>query len=159
MFKKIIWAVDGSESADRGLPYVRALAEQEGAALVLVHVAETFVGPRAAGVPVHIDEDEIKAKVKRVGAELADEGLEVTTKIVPKVGTMPAHEIADAAREVGADLIVVGTRGQTPLAGLLLGSVTQRLLHIAPCPVLAVPVAYQATSEGEVETAHAETVA
>ena len=51
--------------------------------------------------------------------------------------------IADAAREVDADVIVVGTRGHAPIAGLLLGSVTQRLLHIAPCPVLSVPDAAQ----------------
>jgi nucleotide-binding universal stress UspA family protein len=49
------------------------------------------------------------------------------------------HVIADLARERQADVIVVGTRGHTALGGLLLGSVTQRLLHIAPCPVLAVP--------------------
>jgi nucleotide-binding universal stress UspA family protein len=38
-----------------------------------------------------------------------------------------------------SDAIVVGTRGHTPIAGLLVGSVTQRLLHIAPCPLIAVP--------------------
>jgi nucleotide-binding universal stress UspA family protein len=60
-------------------------------------------------------------------------------KIVGDVGSRPAHEVANTAREVGADLIVVGTRGRTAIGGLLLGSVTNRLLHIAPCPVLVVP--------------------
>jgi nucleotide-binding universal stress UspA family protein len=46
---------------------------------------------------------------------------------------------AEIARAVGADVIVVGIRGHTQLAGLLLGSITQRLLHVAPCPVLAIP--------------------
>ena len=51
----------------------------------------------------------------------------------------PASLIAEAAEDVGADLVVVGTRGHTALAGLLLGSVTDRLLRILRCPVLAVP--------------------
>ena len=54
-------------------------------------------------------------------------------------GHQPAQDIADTAREIGADLIVLGTRGHGAVAGLLLGSVVLRLLHVAPCPVVAVP--------------------
>src|ERR1035437_1236707 len=52
----------------------------------------------------------------------------------------PAHAIADAATDAAADLIVLGSVGSGPLKGLLLGSVAHRLLQIAPCPVLVVPV-------------------
>ena len=51
----------------------------------------------------------------------------------------PAQAIEEIADEARADLIVVGTRGHSPVAGLLLGSVTQRLLHIAGRPVVVVP--------------------
>jgi nucleotide-binding universal stress UspA family protein len=51
----------------------------------------------------------------------------------------PAHAIEEIAEGADADLIVAGTRGHAPVSGLLLGSVTQRLLHIAKRPVLVVP--------------------
>jgi nucleotide-binding universal stress UspA family protein len=50
-----------------------------------------------------------------------------------------AHVIAEIAKEKGAELIVTGTRGHGPLSGLLVGSVTHRLVQIAHCPVLVVP--------------------
>ena len=148
MFKKIIWATDGSEPSDKALPYVKSLAKESGASVTVLHVSEAFAGSRAAGLPVFVDEDEMKAKIERQVEELGSDGIEAEANVISGTGAHPAHAIAEAAREGGADLVVAGTRGHTALGGLLLGSVTQRLLHIAPCPVLAVP-AGQAGSEGE----------
>jgi nucleotide-binding universal stress UspA family protein len=91
--------------------------------------------------PLHADESEVVAKLERQAAGLRDAGLDARVQVVPSGTFGPAHVIAEAAERAGADLIVTGTRGHSPIAGLLLGSVVQRLLHIAPCPVLAVPAA------------------
>jgi nucleotide-binding universal stress UspA family protein len=85
------------------------------------------------------DNDECKAKIDAQVEEACKEGLDVTFNVVPGLSPGTPHMIADTARELGADAIVTGTRGHGPVAGLLLGSVTHRLLHIAPCPVLVVP--------------------
>ena len=140
MFKSIIWATDGSDAADHALPYVKELAATDGASVLVVHSEEIFVGPRTGGNPVHVDEDELKAKIKRQASELGEEGIDVSTKFVsgPTLEGA-AHMIADVANDAHPDVIVVGTRGHTQLGGLLLGSVTQRLLHLVDCPVLAVP--------------------
>ena len=140
MFKKVIWATDGSESADRALPLARTLASESEAPLVVVYCEEfTLPGKGGGSLPVHANEEEVEEKIQRQVAELSGDGLHATLEMdKSKVGNA-AHVIADIAVRQQADLIVVGTRGHTTLGGLLLGSVTQRLLHIAPCPVLAVP--------------------
>ena len=71
--------------------------------------------------------------------DLVQSGVKASFHVVSGLNTEPADLIADVAKEADADLIVVGTRGHGRVAGMLLGSVTQRLLHVAPCPVLAVP--------------------
>jgi len=158
MFKTIMWATDGTENADRALPYAKALAHEEagGATLVVAHVVEKYASHKASGLAVHADEAEVEAKLKRLAAQLSDEGLRTDLKIVSHVGPQPAHEIADLARDAGADLIVVGSRGHAAIAGLMIGSVTQRLLHVAPCPVLVVPpTEVPAAQRPEREVAHA----
>ncbi len=147
MFDRIIWATDGSEAADRALPYAKALAEGPGRTLVVVHCKELLIG-RAGGYPVLADEEELQEKIRRQVAELHEQGLDATLQIITAAGTHGPHAIADLARELDADAIVVGTRGHSPVAGLLLGSVTQRLLHIAPCPVIAVPAGIPTTPAG-----------
>ena len=139
MYSKIMWATDGSAAADAALPQVRELAAANGTAVVILHCNETMVGPRAYGLDVKLDEPEIQEKIKRQAEELKGEGFTVTTEFVAGHSGIAAHAIAEAAKSDGAELIVVGTRGHTRLGGLLVGSVTQRLLQVAPCPVLSVP--------------------
>jgi len=66
VFKTIIWATDGSETADRALPYARGLAEGTDKTLVVVHVKELLVG-RGGGYPVYADEDEFVTKIEGTG--------------------------------------------------------------------------------------------
>ncbi len=140
MFKKIIWATDGSDSADRALDTVKSLASQEGASLVVVHSIENLAGPGGRGAPeLNADEDERQSKIATQVKDLAAAGVDANIRVVHGGATSAAHTLAKVAEEEAADLIVMGTRGHTILGGLLLGSVTQRLLHIAPCPVLVVP--------------------
>lgn len=141
MFKKIVWATDGSAAADSALPYVKDLASNNGgSAVVIVHSTELLLGPHAGGDPVRADEDQLQAKISGQARELAAAGFEVQTKFVGGPSAVgAARHIADAAQQVDGDLIVVGTRGRSPASGLLLGSVAQRLMHISRCPVLAVP--------------------
>jgi len=137
MFKKIIWATDGSDSADRALEYAKAFVTEGGATLIAVHSIETLGGPGSRGAfPADLDEDAHQAKIKK---QIEEFGEKARFRLVIGGVSSAAHALADVAKEEHADLIVVGTRGHTALGGLLLGSVTQRLLHIAPCPVLAVP--------------------
>ena len=137
MFKKIVWATDGSESADRALAVAESLASEDDGTLLAVHSVEYIIGK--GQIPEDVDEDERVVKIKGQVAALAQKGLIADAKVVQGGFTGAAHTLARVAQEEQADLIVVGTRGHTVLAGLLLGSVTQRLLAIAPCPVLVVP--------------------
>jgi nucleotide-binding universal stress UspA family protein len=140
VYKNVIWATDGSEAADRALPHAKELAGEGGGTLTVVYCEEfTLPGKGGGSRPIYANEAEIEEKIDRQVAELASNGTGATLqKTRSKVGGA-AHAIAELAANDHADVIVVGTRGRTPLAGLVLGGVTQRLLHIAPCPVLAVP--------------------
>jgi len=139
MFKTIVWANDGSEPAGKALPLVKELAKEGGATVTIVHVVERIEGMGAVGVPHRADERDVQAHLRQLASDLSEEGINASLEIKGDVGAYPAHEVVDVARRVGADLIIAGTRGHTAIGGLLLGSVTNRLLHIAPCPVLVVP--------------------
>ncbi len=138
MSSKIVVGIDGSEGADRALAEATSVAQRDGAAIVLCHVVER-IAAKGAMAPLHADEPAVEEKLEGQAADLRGAGIDADVRLEPIVLGGPARSIADLADQTGADLIVVGTRGHSALAGLVLGSVTQKLLHLASCPVLCVP--------------------
>ncbi len=139
MFKKVVWATDGSDAADDALVHARRLAQESGGELLAIHCDEyTLPGKGGGSFSVSANEEELEAKIERQVKELSGDGISATVEFVRRPAGGAAHAIAEYAEVKQADLIVAGTRGHTVLVGLLLGSVTNRLLHVAPCPVLAV---------------------
>jgi nucleotide-binding universal stress UspA family protein len=137
VFKKIVWATDGSECADKAFAVASSLAAESAATLLAVHSVEYLVAKGAT--PAHVDEDARQEKINKQIADLAASGVTASVKTVDGGMAGAAGTIAELAKDQDADLIVIGTRGHTALGGLLLGSVPQRLLHVSPCPVLVVP--------------------
>lgn len=137
MFETIVWATDGSELADRALPYVTELAQLHASKIVAVHANELLYG-RYGGAPMLAEEPELRTKIERQVAELRETGFQVELELPAGSGDVPAL-IARAADDAHADLIVVGTHGHGGFAAAVLGSVARGLLHAAHCPVLAIP--------------------
>ena len=80
--------------------------------------------------PLHADEPDVKARIEQQAAGLKEQGIDADVRFESIILGGPARSIADVAKETGADLIVVGTRGHSALAGVFLGSVTLKLLHL-----------------------------
>ncbi|HSD25445.1 MAG TPA: universal stress protein [Solirubrobacterales bacterium] len=137
MFKTIILALDGSDGAKQAIPVAAELAEKERAKIVIAHVTE-YMAAKGGELP-HAGEDEIRAEIDRQAKELSDRGIDTKVELADTVLGGPAPAIVEIADRNGGDLIVTGTRGHSSVAGIALGSVAQRLLHIAKRPTLAVP--------------------
>ena len=137
MFKTIVWATDGSELADRALPFVTGLARAHRSKIVAIHATEILAG-RFGGGPVLADDPELVSKVERQVEELRRAGFTAELRIVRGIDAVPTM-IARAANGVEASLIVLGTHGHGGFTSAIVGSVARGLLHEAQCPVLAVP--------------------
>jgi len=137
MFTTIVVASDGSDTADRLVTVAESLAKEDGAKVVVAHINELIVG-RGTLYPVHPDEDSLQHKVRMQVGDLRAAGLDAEYKILSTRGRA-ADSIAEGARDYGADLIVTGGSRHGHLASALLGNVGQRMIRVAPCPVLVVP--------------------
>ncbi|HEY6762076.1 MAG TPA: universal stress protein, partial [Baekduia sp.] len=140
LFEVIVVGHDGSDGARRALAVAADLARVRGdGRLVVAYVEQEIVGK--GGAPMPVTADEIEAEVRRDAEALSAQGLAVTVHVHKAVLGGPAPAIVHIAHEAGADLIVVGTRGRSMIAGLLVGSAAQRLLHVSDLPVLVVAAA------------------
>jgi nucleotide-binding universal stress UspA family protein len=138
VFGTIVLGLDGSEGSRQAVPVATELAKRYDARLVVVHVDER-IATKGGLHPVRWDEEQIRTELEEQTRQLSGEGIDASLQIVEIVLGGPAHAIEDVAEQEGAELIAVGRRGHSPVAGLVLGSVTQRLLHIAKRSVLAAP--------------------
>jgi nucleotide-binding universal stress UspA family protein len=140
MFQRLLCATDFSDTADVAWDAARDLARTHRAELILVHVFTEFpVYPEVAGPEVARVWEEQRAWVESTLAERASAAAAggLNARWVLKTGTAP-ESIVETAVEVGADLIVIGTQGRTGLTRLVIGSVAERVVRLAPCAVLTV---------------------
>jgi nucleotide-binding universal stress UspA family protein len=143
--KKILVATDFSEPSEAALAYGRELARNFGAALTIVNVVENLL-TRAYGVDggVVMIDPELQRQIED-GARLEldkliskeDRDL-LNAEGVVLVSGMLVDAIISRARQTNTDLIVMGTHGRGGMAHLFLGSVSERVVRTAPCPVLTV---------------------
>ena len=141
--KKILVPTDFSETAGSALAHAKMLAEAFAAELHVIHVLEEPVlyAALTGGVEIlpGLQEDLERDARAALDKLLSDsERQQFGARLVLRRGTAYL-EIADYAAKEQIDLIVMGTHGRGPLPSMLLGSVVQKVLHKATCPVLAVP--------------------
>ena len=142
MVKNILVGVDGSNPSVVACHFAMGLAAQTGATLTFLFVFETPqvipVGPLSGYVttsPARSEEEMRKAEaiVEQIAKE--QPSLKVTTRV--ELGD-PVETICELAKTLAVDLVVVGARGHNAAQRFLLGSVSDRVVHHAPCPVLVV---------------------
>jgi nucleotide-binding universal stress UspA family protein len=136
MSDEILLGYDGSDGAKHALGVAADLAKKLDRKLVLVFAYDVS--------PVGGETIDLAASIHEHGATVLGEGAAQARNegIEPELvieHADSAEGLAHAARERGASMIVVGTRGHSTLKGLVLGSVSQKLLHVSEVPVLVVP--------------------
>ncbi len=146
-FKRILCPTDFSEPARQAIELARDLAQRFGAELRLVHCVEpiTLHGPTIdIGAPASTFDvsgyqeliyEKAAERLRAMGAELSSEELAVSTHLARG---KPGDEVPAHALDWGADLVVIATHGESGWRRFLFGSVAEKVVRTAPCPVLTV---------------------
>jgi len=139
LIKRILLATDFSRWAKRAEDYACALACSWRASLTVLSVAEF---PPGLNPDYPVNQQYLADLLKHASSQLVDfkgrmerRGIAITTRLATGI---PSEEVITAARAEDSDLLVVGTKGKTGLAHVMLGSTAERVIRGAPCPVLTV---------------------
>jgi nucleotide-binding universal stress UspA family protein len=141
MYGRILVAIDGSHCSDLALQEALKLAKETKAKLHLTHAID--VKP---GVEGGLDLESFRQIARQEGNDLLNKvaflagqaGVDAETAMLESTRKQCSKAIASEAKRWGADLIVMGTHGRTRIARLVLGSVAEGVVHIAPVPVLLI---------------------
>ncbi len=138
--KRILVGLDGSESSGKAMRMAEEIAVRFGAKLTLAHVVPPLLlPPDAYGLTLeeidHQHELHAGKLLAEARAALGEPGVEVDTLVLYG---QPAEQLATAAAEPDVGLVVVGSRGRGAVRRLMVGSVSDRLVHISTKPVLVV---------------------
>lgn len=146
MYKRIVVAVDGSETSGKALDEATKLAREMSSIILLLHVCEEMpIMWEPDGMNMILMQNSLKA-VADAGKELLDvhrkqleeQGMTVETKLVETYGGRIGSVISEEAQKWNADLLVVGTHGRKGIAHFLIGSVAEDITRTASIPVLLV---------------------
>jgi universal stress protein A len=138
-FKTIICPVDFSEASYHALEYASRLAQIDGGTLILIHVlhnpSDEFFHPE--GYVIGWDQAKARARAALEEAQVKRLANYPKTELIVDIGD-PHELILNLARDRKADLIIVATHGRTGLSHMVLGSVAEKVIRHAPCPVFVV---------------------
>lgn len=137
MYKKILIATDGSETADAAVKHAAYIARAAGAdEVVVLHVCPACT-PELD--PDSKNRDTAAEIVKKAGESIAAEGIVVRTMVEMDYPPEEVGEaVVDIATSENVDLLILGSRGLSEFKGILLGSVSHKVLQKASCPVLVI---------------------
>ena len=140
---KVLVPTDFSKASESALSYGREFARTFGAALHVLHVVENsamWTGADAISVNFVRLEAELEASARSALNRMvtAEDREQLSAVMATRTGSSTAFEIASYARAEGIDLILMGTHGRGTVGHLLMGSVAEKVVRIAPCPVLTV---------------------
>ena len=138
----VLVATDFGAASESALNYGREFARTFGAALHVLHVIENptmWAGPEAAAVDFVAVQKDMEAGARAALEKVVTDEDRTQLKAVAAVRSgPPALEIVGYARDAGADIIILGTHGRGFVGHMFMGSVAERVVRIAGCPVLTI---------------------